>query len=185
MSALAKGNEPSMEEILASIRRIIADDQQAVLAEKDEPAKAAPRVPVAAEPDDDVLDLAVVAKPMPPEPASEPKGQDDVDLLFAEIEPEPLPAPVPVPMPAPPVQIAPPAPPQPPSDLMSSATSASIAGAFSSLSSTLLTGNTRTLEDLVKDMMKPMLKTWLDDNLPTIVERLVKAEIERVSRSGR
>ena len=71
------------------------------------------------------------------------------------------------------------------SDLLSEASTASVSGAFASLSNTLLTGNARTLEDLVKDMMKPMLKTWLDDNLPSIVERLVKAEIERVARSGR
>ena len=37
-------------------------------------------------------------------------------------------------------------------------------------------------EDLVKEMLRPMLKAWLDDNLPTLVERLVRAEIERVSR---
>jgi cell pole-organizing protein PopZ len=42
--------------------------------------------------------------------------------------------------------------------------------------------NPRTLEDLVREMLKPMLKAWLDDNLPNIVERLVRAEIERVSR---
>jgi cell pole-organizing protein PopZ len=34
-------------------------------------------------------------------------------------------------------------------------------------------------------MMRPMIKTWLDDNLPGVVERLVRAEIERVSRGGR
>ncbi len=42
--------------------------------------------------------------------------------------------------------------------------------------------NARTLEDLVKEMLRPMLKSWLDDNLPGLVERIVKAEIERVSR---
>jgi hypothetical protein len=42
--------------------------------------------------------------------------------------------------------------------------------------------NGRTLEDLVKEMLRPQLKTWLDDNLPGMVERLVRAEIERVSR---
>jgi cell pole-organizing protein PopZ len=46
----------------------------------------------------------------------------------------------------------------------------------------VLTQNARTLEDLVTEMMKPMLKTWLDDNLPGLVERVVRAEIERVSR---
>ncbi len=47
---------------------------------------------------------------------------------------------------------------------------------------TVLSSNARTLEDLVKEMLRPMLKSWLDDNLPGMVERIVKAEIERVSR---
>ena len=50
------------------------------------------------------------------------------------------------------------------------------------LAHTVLTQNARTLEDLVKEMLRPMLKAWLDDNLPTLVERLVRAEIERVVR---
>ena len=65
---------------------------------------------------------------------------------------------------------------------MSSATSAAVDAAFNSLAHTVLTQNARTLEDLVTEMMRPMLKTWLDDNLPGLVERIVKAEIERVSR---
>jgi cell pole-organizing protein PopZ len=40
----------------------------------------------------------------------------------------------------------------------------------------------QTLDDLMKDLLRPMLKSWLDDNLPNMVERIVKAEIERVSR---
>jgi len=44
----------------------------------------------------------------------------------------------------------------------------------------VLSNNARTLEDLVKEMLRPMLKSWLDDNLPGLVERIVKAEIERV-----
>jgi hypothetical protein len=54
--------------------------------------------------------------------------------------------------------------------------------AFSKLAHTVLTQNTRTLEDLATEMMRPMLKAWLDDNLPGLVERVVRAEIERVSR---
>lgn len=191
MTALAKGNEPSMEEILASIRRIIADDQQVVAASSE--ADAAPVAPPVPQPDD-VLDLAVAATPVPQESEDDAKSQDDVDLMFADTVPEPEPEPEPAP-PPPPVMVAAPPPPPPVavpepqpelrSELLSAATSASIAGAFSSLSNTLLTGNARTLEDLVRDMMKPMLKTWLDDNLPSIVERLVKAEIERVARGGR
>lgn len=66
--------------------------------------------------------------------------------------------------------------------LLSPRTTAAVDSAFSSLSHTMLGQNPRTLEDLVRDMLKPMLKAWLDDNLPHLVERLVRAEIERVSR---
>ena len=66
--------------------------------------------------------------------------------------------------------------------LMSNSTSAAVDSAFSSLAHTVLSNNARTLDDLVKDMLRPMLKSWLDDNLPSLVERLVRAEIERVSR---
>ena len=66
--------------------------------------------------------------------------------------------------------------------LMSSSTTAAVDSAFNTLAQTVLVQNGRTLEDLVKEMLRPMLKTWLDDNLPTIVERLVRVEIERVSR---
>jgi len=40
----------------------------------------------------------------------------------------------------------------------------------------------RTLEEVVSELLRPMLKSWLDENLPEMVERLVRAEIERVSR---
>ena len=58
-------------------------------------------------------------------------------------------------------------------------------GAFSALAHTILAQNARTLEDLVTEMLSPMLKGWLDDNLPSLVERLVKEEIDRVSRNRR
>jgi cell pole-organizing protein PopZ len=48
------------------------------------------------------------------------------------------------------------------------------------LAQTVLLENARTLQDLVREMLRPMLKSWLDDNLPTVVERLVLAEIERI-----
>ena len=73
----------------------------------------------------------------------------------------------------------------PDSSIMSSATSAAVDAAFNSLAQTVLVQNAMTLEDLVKEMLRPMLKSWLDDNLPGLVERIVKAEIERVSRGGR
>ena len=58
-------------------------------------------------------------------------------------------------------------------------------GAFSALAHTILAQNARTLEDLISEMLQPMLKGWLDDNLPSLVERLVKQEIDRVSRGRR
>jgi cell pole-organizing protein PopZ len=66
--------------------------------------------------------------------------------------------------------------------LMSATTSAAVDSAFNALAQTVLVQNARTLEDLVREMLRPMLKVWLDDNLPGLVERLVRAEIERVSR---
>ena len=66
--------------------------------------------------------------------------------------------------------------------MLSNTTAAAVDNAFNSLANTILGNNARTLEDLVKDMLRPMLKAWLDDNLPGLVERIVRAEIERVSR---
>ena len=66
--------------------------------------------------------------------------------------------------------------------LLSTETSAAVDSAFNTLAHTVLVQNARTLEDLVKEMLRPMLKAWLDDNLPGMVERLVRSEIERVSR---
>jgi cell pole-organizing protein PopZ len=102
-------------------------------------------------------------------------------------EREPVPAPVAPRRPAPP---AVPEPEERPRSLMSSTTSAAVDSAFSSLTSSLApppaqsapAQNSRSVEDLVKEMLRPMLTKWLDDNLPGLVERLVRAEIERVAR---
>jgi uncharacterized protein len=72
--------------------------------------------------------------------------------------------------------------PQPSQQILSRSTVSAVESAFNSLAHTVLSNNARTLEDLVKEMLRPMLKSWLDDNLPGLVERIVKAEIERVSR---
>jgi len=52
--------------------------------------------------------------------------------------------------------------------------------AWDALAQSVLVENVRTLQDLVQEMLRPMLKSWLDDNLPSLVERLVRAEIERL-----
>ena len=196
-----KAQEPSMEEILASIRRIIADDQIAK-AEVVPPRPPAPRPGSDDVPDDDVLDLAEVAQPVrKPIPLDEPEiafrpepvadGQIDFDAIaFDDDEPDPEPLPPlqaapPLEPPPPPPRPAPRAPdpePTPTERLTSAVTDASVAQAFHRLSNTVIGGQARTLEDLVQDMLRPMLKGWLDDNLPSLVERLVRAEIERVAR---
>ncbi|MCC0807400.1 DUF2497 domain-containing protein [Methylobacterium sp. W2] len=182
-----------MEEILASIRRIIADDQNAK-AEVVAPVRSPPPQPE----NDDVLDLAEVAQPRKPQPApiEEPEidfaesGQIDFDSIsFDDDEPEPAPLPPPpvVRQPEPPRAAPRPEPVEAPREslkqrLVSDITDASVGHAFQLLAGTRVSQNARTIEDMVQDMLRPMLQSWLDDNLPGMVERLVRAEIERVAR---
>ena len=67
--------------------------------------------------------------------------------------------------------------------LLSPATAAALDAAFNALAQTAQPPRGRTVEELVSELMRSMLKTWLDENLPPIVERLVSAEIERISRA--
>ena len=66
--------------------------------------------------------------------------------------------------------------------LLSPNSDAAVRTAFDQLADTMFSREARSLEDVVKDMMRPMLRDWLDDNLPPLVERLVREEIQRVSR---
>jgi cell pole-organizing protein PopZ len=187
-----------MEEILASIRRIIADDnpdaaaKAAAAGATSAPPHAAVTAPAAApqpmSQDDidamladqaaeegDVLDLGA---PVSPPRAEAPENFRQVpasDVVFRE---EPLREPAPA-------QVSYAAPEVPADRLLSAQTNAAVSAAFGSLASTMLSENSRTIEDLVREMLRPMLKAWLDDNLPGLVERMVRAEIERVSRGGR
>jgi cell pole-organizing protein PopZ len=257
MTQPAKVQEPSMEEILASIRRIIADDEaKPAVAERPsspEPAAkpeksevAAPPIKPAVKPPvmKDIPPSAIIpaappsvakrASPpvVPPAPpaATPSNSQDDIDAMLAGLDevtsedeirpPQPdgevfeLTDEMALPDPPPPLQqpfhkiepeddlefteaatvvaahrqpaFEPPVfeSPQPPSpkQILSHSTVSAVESAFNSLAHTVLSNNARTLEDLVKEMLRPMLKSWLDDNLPNLVERIVKAEIERVSR---
>jgi cell pole-organizing protein PopZ len=224
MTQAAKAQEPSMEEILASIRRIIADDDGSKPAKPEakapeppaakappppKPAPAPPPPPAAMKQDDiDAMlaglgDPAAEAAPSPRAPEPEPEPADVLELTeamqapaapaFRKIDahqdvvfdegPEPAPpapraAEPPRPAPAPPHrQMAMGEP-----DIISSATAAAVDSAFNALAHTVLVQNAKTLEDLVKEMLRPMLQHWLDNNLPTLVERLVRQEIERVAR---
>lgn len=208
-----------MEEILASIRRIIADDDAAAkpmapseskpaappVAAVPKPAPVAPPRPAASAPKpvvnnqeevDAMLAADDTAPKAPPATAPKPAAPDVLDLTEAMAAPAPAPAAnfrtidgasdvVFAERPASPAPAPQSVAPQPLSDrggLMSSVTMAAVDSAFNSLAHTVLGNNARTLEDLVKEMLRPMLKTWLDDNLPSLVERIVRAEIERVSR---
>ena len=213
-----------MEEILASIRRIIADDDANKAAKPPEPVAAKPP-PAAVRP---APPPRAPALPPAPPPRAVANSQDDIDAMLANLEPpaaaprssdvldltEAMTAPAPAADkgPAPTFRTidaasdviftdrqpdAPAEPglriieearrPSPPAatldrSLISSSTMAAVDSAFNSLANTVIGQNARTLEDLVKEMLRPMLKSWLDDNLPGLVDRIVRAEIERVSR---
>jgi cell pole-organizing protein PopZ len=226
MTQTAKAQEPSMEEILASIRRIIADDDASKPATAPETA-APPKPPAAAAPSRPMPPATPAKSATPPPPAAKPaarppapapvvaNSQDAIDAMLAELDGPPNAAPQPaVPQPggpaadvldlteamAEPTPSPGPAPtfrtidgtsdvvfstkPEPPPDraLISNETVAAVDSAFNTLAHTVIGQNARTLEDLVREMLRPMLKSWLDDNLPSMVERIVRAEIERVSR---
>jgi cell pole-organizing protein PopZ len=204
MAQAAKSQEPSMEEILASIRRIIAEDDaekppqhpaQTTAVEfnpntagsalgtaraKAEPFSVPRVVPqenpsatVASSRSSTILDLteplaASASRAAAAEVDSSPSSPDPIERAQAD---EAVSAPQPSA-----------AGENPGGGLISSATGAAVDSAFNALAQTVLVHNARTLEDLVREMLRPMLKVWLDDNLPGMVERLVRAEIERVSR---
>jgi len=191
-----------MEEILASIRRIIADDGGAGARPAAVPAPAPAAGTDLEQGDIDALmdrddapaesEVLELTQPVEAGPAFTPVRGPDV--VFREERPAPAPAPAPVPArpapaaaahPPPPAQVA--APPRRPADdrLLSPSSTAAVSAAFNSLASTVLSDNARTLEDIVKEMMRPMLREWLEENLPGLVERIVRAEIERVARGGR
>jgi uncharacterized protein len=166
MSAVqqSKTPEPTMEEILASIRQIISDDQpaakpsvvQAVPAAPQPQLRAAPApAPVPAPADDDILDLIAPAKPAA---RPTPSPEQSFAALSQAVEYD---------------------------RLLSNQAASAASSSFGALAHTVLTQNARTLDDIVLELLKPLIKTWLDDNLPTVVERLVRSEIERVARGGR
>lgn len=185
--------EPTMEEILASIRRIISEDEtpaaEAAPAHEPEPAPAP-------EPEVHHAPAEVAPSMMDETPSME---EDDVLELTDRWE-EPAPTPIetvgdieahtPQPFEAPrpePVYEAPRAPAyEPPAEtLVSSHIADSAASSFAGLAQQIMMPrNGLMLEDVVKEMMKPMLKQWLDQNLDRIVQEAVRVEVERISRRG-
>ena len=219
--------EPTMEEILASIRKIISDDTAA-------PASAPEPEPEIAD-DEDNDDVASLEEVMFDEELREDVFEDaaeeemEAELELESFEPEEMEAeeaedpaesfesllsasrsaeyeaePAPEPEPAPqPVAFAPepapePAPASAPKEkpmsaspayehttLTEDSTANAAAGALGKLISKMDLGGDHTLEGLVREMLRPMIKEWLDANLPAIVEEKVEAEVQRISRMAR
>jgi len=196
MANPSTAHEPSMEEILASIRQIISEDGEGSAGARTEargsphsaPDLAPDDEPAASEQDGDASrpqraqaygepmkpqsdrSPRIGAHPIAPVPVADAPGRPELQASAnprrASFAPEHGQA-------------------DEDRHLLSDDSDTAVAGAFSALAHTILAQNARTLEDLVTEMLKPMLKTWLDDNLPNLVERLVKEEIERVSRGRR
>ena len=172
--------EPTMEEILASIRRIISED--------DAPADGAAAAEAEPEPEQ------AAAPAFTPEPEPEPEAAEDdgalelterietvgdLDVYTPSVAEEPeAPAPAYEPPPAydpPPVE--------PGEGLVGAVAATAAASAFGQLSAAIqMPADGRTLEDVVRELLRPLLKQWLDDNLPAIVQATVDKEVERIAR---
>lgn len=140
-------SEPSMEEILASIKRIIADDEPGAFA-RGRPLRAVPEV----------------------EPEAEHAGAEqpyeDVLELHEPIAEEPAPALAPV------------------DPILSDRVAEASREKLEALSRLIVkpqVAGSDTLEGLVREMLKPMLRDWLDQNLPQLVEQIVAREIARIT----
>ena len=177
-----------MEEILASIRRIISeDDAPAETAAAPEPEVAPtpepePEPVVAAAVEEEVLELT--------EPYEAPAAEAIGDLEVADAAPFPVETPTATPEPVAAMTDM--------DSLVGETAAASAASAFAGLAASFqkpepapvvsaadmnfMSGN--TVEAMVREMLRPMLKDWLDANLPTIVEAQVRKEVERIARNA-
>ena len=185
----ADGEEPSMEDILASIRRILSVEEQ----EAEAATEAAPEPAPEPEPKP-----ALEPEPEPeaapePEPEAAPEPEPEIELA-PEPEPEPEPAPTPEPAPPPPPPMPAPmedvlqlTPEMVTSNIISRSTISASTDVLAELARAILNrrdvaideaGQNMTLEGMVREMLKPLLREWLDRNLPYLIERLVKKEID-------
>jgi cell pole-organizing protein PopZ len=161
--------EPSMEDILSSIKRIIAEDGDDRPARPRRASMRAVPPPATDEEPEEVLELS---DPMPPAPSPTPRA--------AASAPTPTPAPAAT---AAPISGAP----EPVADIVSEETAQATRGALDTLSRLLVKpapSSDGTLEGLVREMLRPMLRDWLDANLPAMVESLVAREIAKITRGG-
>jgi hypothetical protein len=157
--------EPSMEEILASIRRIISEDEEEPApkpAPRAEPQRAVAPEPPRHEP------LRPPPRPAAVQPAPKPEptfATEDIEMIRKNVSEAALDE----------------------DGIIAEQTAAAASKAFMSLSQSVQVsdGRGRTLEDIVVEMLRPMVKDWLDQNLPQIVEEKVEEEVQRVARRRR
>ena len=197
MSAQQAQPEPTMEEILAAIRRIISEEDrpsdsggEVLDLQPPTPPPVEAKAPPRHEPEP-----ASARSPPPrifeqPDPLPSRALEDDLMVVEheAEYEPMPEPEPAPAPQPAPtPLASAPQAEWRPMNQetLTSEPVAHQAAGSLSKLMGSMLVSPGATLDDVVRELMKPMLKEWLDANLSAIVEAEVAKEIDRIRRMAR
>ena len=155
---------------------IVSSLAEARLKAAPSPAKAAVKaeIPTAAPETAPVAEIA--PEPAPVEAAPAPVAVEAADAPPPRPEPRRIPAPQPV------VQLSPQAVETPDQPLLSPSTGARIGASFEALAESLMMRDPEMIERVAREMLRPMLKSWLDDNLPIVVERLVRAEIERIAR---
>ena len=181
-----RAHEPSMEEILASIRSIIADDREAAAPRlepvKPAPAPAGPQIVYSK--DKDAATSARAAYEPLARPLAAPAPVQPAAPKVVWTQPEPAAEPVAF---APPVALAPAPEEAPPAEepLVSTETNQAVSAAFDALSASLTLQSADLAENMTREILRPMLKAWLDEHLPSLVERLVRAEIQRVARGER
>ena len=192
MSDTTQENDPSIEEILASIRQIISDDDEENTSADNEDVAEEEVVQAEHEPepedeevDDEVFELTekveeeeVDAAPEPepePEPEEEPIVEEEiteeieVDLAETPDEPEPVK----------PSGVA--------SDILTESAAAAALAGFTKIARDIQVNRTFdgiTLEDIVRAQLEPLLREWLDKNLPPMIEVLVEKELEKLSKKA-
>jgi cell pole-organizing protein PopZ len=177
--------EPSMEEILSSIKRIIQEEGEGPTRGRraGRPTPAPPPMVDAQDEDEEVLELS---NPMPPHAPSAEPTYDEPAAADGD-EPEPFPD-YPEPEPVMPQSTAQSRPTPAVEALLSRETAEASRSALDNLSRMLVKpepGSDGSLEGLVREMLRPMLREWLDTNLPPMVERMVEGEIARITGAPR
>lgn len=189
MSGAQPAGDPSMDDILASIRKILNEDEAPATVAAPPPAPAAAEEPLELTPE-----MMIAPPPAAPAPVQAAAPAPEPPTVVPAAAPPPEPPPPSEPAMTAPIPAAVPAPVMPPATaLVTPAAAAAAAAALGELSRAVAQDRTAaiartpglTIEDMVREELRPMLKEWLNAHLPPLVERLVRAEIERVMAQAR